>query len=189
MPVHPVGGDLPAVGHVLPDLGAAVPLAPLPVCRRVAQLVLQGQTPGVTPRFAPGRDSPPARPVSGGEFEPARYSDAATAARRLSGSPSGLARPTARAPSRRSTGIRGMGAPAPFTPQMTCHGPGLLCDLSPEFYITFLHSRRVFFLRSRGFKISGCTSGKKQSHEATRAPRLASNRHARRLRRPSAEIN
>lgn len=43
LPVHPVRRDLPAVGHVLTDLRVAVPLAPLPVRLRVADLILQAQ--------------------------------------------------------------------------------------------------------------------------------------------------
>lgn len=43
LPIHPIGGDLPPVGHVLPQLRVAIPLPPLPVSLRVSNLILQGQ--------------------------------------------------------------------------------------------------------------------------------------------------
>jgi len=43
LPVHPVGGDLPPVGHVLPELSISIPLPPLPVSLRISNLILQGE--------------------------------------------------------------------------------------------------------------------------------------------------
>lgn len=43
LPVHPVGRDLPPVGHVLPELSISIPLPPLPVSLRISNLILQGE--------------------------------------------------------------------------------------------------------------------------------------------------